>query len=96
MSIGTPICGEMQIFVDGGSFCTTKAPQGSSPATSVQKYPPRQSSSDEHVSMQKVRALGESLPGFSQAGTAEDELLNMTQMASPAGQLVSEQLARVQ
>jgi hypothetical protein len=46
--------------------------------------------------MQKVRALGESFPGYSQAGTAEEELLNITQMDSPSGQLDSVQFARVQ
>lgn len=46
--------------------------------------------------MQNVRELGESFPGYSQAGTADEELLNITQMDSPSGQLDSEQLASVQ
>jgi len=46
--------------------------------------------------MQKLRTYGEVRPGFEQRGTVEGVLLKATQIDSPLGQLVGEQLNCVQ
>ncbi len=86
----------MQIFVVLGWRSTTVAPQGLSPARSMQRYPPRQSPLLSHFFIQKVRDCGDVRCGSGHVPTVESTLPNCTQIDSSLGQLVGSQLKMVQ
>jgi len=88
--------GEMHTPVRIGFSWMMLAPQSFSSDMSMHAYPERQSLSCVQIPMQKLRAYGEVRPGFEQRGTVEGVLLKATQIDSPLGQLVGEQLNCVQ